>query len=97
MSKLLFTYNSLKKGEEGHSQLKGANYLGKAKTTNKYKLVKGDNLVGLTDGDEVVHGELYAVDDEILRRVDKYEWKCYVRKQIKLSIGKKAFAYFLKN
>ena len=85
-------------GEEGHDQMDGSIFLGKAKTTPNYKKVKlGKDYEALGFGNESIVGELYAVDDEKLNQLDDYEYDIYVRHSVKLSIGRTAQAYFLKS
>ena len=78
--------------------MSGAIFLGKTQTAPKYTKSKlqGD-LVGLTNGNDSVSGELYAVTQNQLEKLDDYEYAIYSRRPVELKGGRMAFAYFLKN
>ena len=95
---LVFVYGSLMKGGEGHDRIKDAIFIGDVTTKPKYrKVLLGKDYVGLDQGDEGVRGELYAVGIDKLKELDDYENDIYERGIVELTIGRTAFAYFLKN
>lgn len=77
MSKtLLFVYGTLKRGMKSHSLLAGQEFLGEATTMPLYRLYTFGWHPGmvLDDDDGLdVKGELYAVDEATLAKLDEYE------------------------
>ena len=73
---LLFVYGTVKRGEQSHDLLAGAEFVGPAQTVPLYRLygvgwhpgLVLDRAAGLA-----VQGELWAVDDDTLARLDEYE------------------------
>ena len=77
MSKrLLFVYGTLKTGQENNHLLAGSEFVREAQTMPLYRLYGIDwhpgLLVDQANGVSV-HGEIWAVDDETLARLDEYE------------------------
>jgi gamma-glutamylcyclotransferase (GGCT)/AIG2-like uncharacterized protein YtfP len=77
MSKtVLFVYGTLKTGEKSNHLLAGAEYVGPARTMPVYRLygigwhpgLVIDRANGLS-----IEGELWAVDDALLAKLDEYE------------------------
>ena len=71
----LFTYGTLKRGFSNNNLLlDGAEYVGTAKTLEKYSLYKS-GIPYVIKGDAVSHiyGELYRVDELTLKIIDKLE------------------------
>jgi gamma-glutamylcyclotransferase (GGCT)/AIG2-like uncharacterized protein YtfP len=77
MSKhLLFVYGTLQRGQQSHHLLAGAEFVGPARTMPLYRLygigwhpgLVLDRAAGLA-----VQGEIWAVDDATLARLDDYE------------------------
>ena len=77
MSKtVLFVYGTLKTGQQSNHLLAGQEFLGPARTLPLYRLHLVDWFSGLVldrDNGLVVHGELWAVDEPTLARLDEYE------------------------
>lgn len=94
---LLFVYGTLMRGQSGHDQMKGAKFLGKARTAPVYNLktLEGDRTFeGLVkDGEKSIPGELYQVSYPQLAKLDDWEWDVYRREMIKLEDGRLADAY----
>jgi gamma-glutamylcyclotransferase (GGCT)/AIG2-like uncharacterized protein YtfP len=77
MSKtLLFFYGTLKRGQRNHYLLAGQEFLGEAITMPLYRLHAVSSYPGMTlDQDDglSVKGELWAIDDATLTRLDEFE------------------------
>ncbi len=72
----LFVYGTLKRGGSNHAHLAGQRFLGEARTAAGYTLVSLGGYPGLVpaSGDHArVTGELWAVDDACLARLDELE------------------------
>ena len=76
MSKtILFVYGTLKRGQKNHHFLAGQEFLGEATTMPLYRLYAlgwHPGMVNDPDNGGEVRGELYAVDDETLAKMDMY-------------------------
>lgn len=94
---LVFVYGTLKRGHSNHHWLAGATFLGR-------RLLRGGRLYDLgpypmavlsTDKQAVIHGELFAVTQEGLARLDLLEGypSFYERSQLILSTGQTAWVY----
>lgn len=70
---LVFVYGSLKNGRYNHSVLGNSTHVGDAWTTSEYLLVDIGHFPGLLDGDNTVYGEIYRVDADIHKRLDRLE------------------------
>jgi len=96
---ILFVYGTLKRGGPNHRLLAGQQFLGEARTEPKYRLIDLGEYPGLqeaTDG-ESVSGEIYAVDDEAMARLDEFEDvpRLFVRAPVMLDEwNEPAVAYF---
>lgn len=80
----VFVYGTLKKGGSWHRLLSGSKYLGSASTQHEYTLTK-DMVPMVWDAPGVrIHGEVYGVSDDTLRRLDELEghpsW--YTRREV---------------
>ena len=100
-------YGTLKSGKPNHSlmALIGAEFVGAAKTIEKYPLICGGGLPYLFENAGVGHrvdAEVYKVDDEGLKILDHFEGhpNFYIRKpcECELQNGEKrvCFIYFIK-
>jgi len=73
---VLFVYGTLKTGGQSNHLLAGAEFLGRARTLPLYRLYglgwHPGLVVDQTNGVSV-HGELWAVDDSLLAKLDAYE------------------------
>ena len=90
----IFVYGTLKRGFSNATELAAARFERAATTARGYALhiVFGyPALVRSAAG--VVHGELYRVTDEQLRRLDVFEGENYRREVIVLDDGSEAQAY----
>lgn len=68
----MFVYGALRRGASNHWRINGAEFLGE--TTLKGTLVKIDWYPGLVlSGKTPVLGEVYAVDEELLAKLDEFE------------------------
>jgi gamma-glutamylcyclotransferase (GGCT)/AIG2-like uncharacterized protein YtfP len=90
----LFVYGTLRRGFANHVELAGAEYQGSLLTEARYALVEREGYPALIDGKEAIVGELYAVDDALLARLDVFEGAGYVRRPVALSDGSAADAYW---
>ena len=74
--KLLFVYGTLKRGCSNHHFLTGQEFIGEAQTAPGYRLyeLRGHpGLVARSDDQDGVVGEVWAVDDAALVRLDALE------------------------
>ncbi len=91
----LFVYGSLKRGFRHHDLLLDARFRGEVETAAGYHLVLLGEYPALAEGgDESVMGELYAVEKELLGRLDRFEGPDYERREVRLAAGGMAHAYF---
>lgn len=94
----LFVYGSLMRGEMYHRLISRGSFLGAAATPPDYDLVDlGAYPALLPGGRTAVRGELYAVDEPLLSRIDELEGApdYYRREEIVLADGTRAETYFL--
>lgn len=77
MSKtVVFFYGTLKTGGQSHHLLAGAEFLGPARTLPLYRMYAISWHPGVIldqANGTAIHGELWAVDDILLARLDRYE------------------------
>ncbi|MFT3921171.1 MAG: gamma-glutamylcyclotransferase family protein [Myxococcales bacterium] len=95
---LVFVYGTLMQDQHHHDQLAGAEFLGARRTRPEYELVLVDYFPAmLSGGTTSVLGELYAVDDLTLARLDELEEvpEFYVRERIELSDATSAQTYLM--
>jgi gamma-glutamylaminecyclotransferase len=90
----LFVYGSLRRGFTNHGELAGAECLGTLLTEARYALVEREGYPALVRGKVAISGELYAVGDEHLARLDVFEGDGYVRRLVHLADGSMADAYW---
>jgi gamma-glutamylcyclotransferase (GGCT)/AIG2-like uncharacterized protein YtfP len=95
MSLRLFVYGSLLRGERHHSELEDARFERAATTALGFRLVLHGSYPALSEGDGVVHGEVYHVSEELLVRLDVFEGcpNLYQRGTVLLDDGSVAIAY----
>jgi len=95
---LVFVYGTLMQGEHHHDQMAGSAFLGARRTQPEYELVLIDYFPAMLAGGHVsVLGELYAVNDATLARLDELEEvpEFYVRAEIRLACGTAAQTYLM--
>jgi gamma-glutamylcyclotransferase (GGCT)/AIG2-like uncharacterized protein YtfP len=90
---LLFVYGSLKRGRTHERELHAATYLGVAHTAPRFALRVIDGYPALVPGSRTIVGELYRVRASALAALDEFEGPGYVRQEIELEGGQRAFAY----
>ena len=76
MSTLLFVYGTLKRGCSNHHQLADQTFVGVARTRPGFRLYDYGGYPGIVVNpqDETgVFGEVWAVDDAALERLDRFE------------------------
>jgi gamma-glutamylaminecyclotransferase len=71
----LFVYGTLRRGERAHGLLRGARLLAKASTPARFTLVEmaGGYPALVHGGCSAVRGEIYGIDESLLRELDPYE------------------------
>lgn len=70
--KLLFIYGTLRRGGRAQYMMADAEYIGQA--TSLGRLVHVDQYPGLIrDSESLVKGELYLVDEVLMKKLDQYE------------------------
>jgi gamma-glutamylcyclotransferase (GGCT)/AIG2-like uncharacterized protein YtfP len=92
----IFVYGTLKRGLSNAAQLDGAVFERVAATASGYALHMVSGYPAMSRSETgVVHGELYIVSDEHLRRLDEFEGvpEWYQREVIALGDGTEAEAY----
>jgi gamma-glutamylaminecyclotransferase len=92
---LLFVYGSLKRGCSNHAELEGARLVATCSTAPAYGLTTSAGYPAMIPGAAAVPGELYAVSEELLLRLDAFEGADYRREQVELEDGRTALAYVL--
>ena len=98
---LLFVYGTLKRGFPNHHYLSGAEFLGRARTLERYTLYV-DRVPYVVREEKVsfIKGEVYRVSDDILKRVDMLEGHPthYRRERVKIVLENRkvleAWIYF---
>ena len=97
---LLFVYGTLKRGCRGHGWLAGQEWMGSAKTLPHYRLHDSGCypcLVRDLEHGVLIHGELWRVLSNDLKRLDAYEGapELFRRDRIEVEgIDELVFAYF---
>jgi gamma-glutamylcyclotransferase (GGCT)/AIG2-like uncharacterized protein YtfP len=95
---LVFTYGTLLKGEVNHHLLARACFVADARTEPCFELFDlGPFPAMSTGGETAVLGEVYAVDEATLARLDRLEGhpSFYQRTQIRLEGGQEVEAYLM--
>jgi gamma-glutamylcyclotransferase (GGCT)/AIG2-like uncharacterized protein YtfP len=94
----VFVYGTLLSGEPNHDRLRGARLLASTRTEPRYTLLSLGPYPALVEGgDTSVTGEVYDVDDDLLRALDRFEGvpSLYRRVPIRLLGGSVAQGYAL--
>jgi gamma-glutamylaminecyclotransferase len=74
MYHLVFVYGTLLRGQVNHHLMAGASYLGPHRTVPGFGLYNLGTYPGLTRGGRTaVIGEVYRVDGQVFRRIDRLE------------------------
>jgi gamma-glutamylcyclotransferase (GGCT)/AIG2-like uncharacterized protein YtfP len=95
---LIFVYGRMRRGEENHRFLSGAQFIGESETAACFDLVDLGGLPGLIEGGtSTVHGELYTVTASMLSMIDELEDhpETFRRTRIELHDGKFADGYVM--
>jgi gamma-glutamylcyclotransferase (GGCT)/AIG2-like uncharacterized protein YtfP len=85
----VFVYGTLKSGFWNHHLLEGCEFIGGAATVPTYKMIESSFPVIMPDPEgKPLAGEVYAVDDETLARLDQLEREgsSYDRKLIDVTL-----------
>jgi gamma-glutamylaminecyclotransferase len=91
----LFVYGTLMRERENHAELRGARFVGVARTAPAYAVAHVAGYPALVPGKSEVDGELFDVDPPLLERVDAFEGSAYRRGIVVLDGGRRAEAYLL--
>jgi gamma-glutamylcyclotransferase (GGCT)/AIG2-like uncharacterized protein YtfP len=94
----VFVYGTLLSGEPNHDRLRGARLIASTRTESRYTLLSLGPYPALVEGGTTsVAGEVYDVDDELLRALDRFEGvpSLYRRVRIHLLGGSVADGYAL--
>ena len=89
MTHRVFVYGTLKSGFRNHYLLEDCEFFGDATTVPTYKMIENGFPVIMPDPEgKPLAGEIYAVDDETLARLDQLEREgsSYDRKLIDVSL-----------
>jgi gamma-glutamylcyclotransferase (GGCT)/AIG2-like uncharacterized protein YtfP len=91
---LVFVYGTLKRGEVNHHWLEGASWLGESKLLGVLLHDLGPFPMAVI-GDGTAIGEVYAVDEPGLARLDELEGypRLYDRQVLSLNDGRQAWVY----
>lgn len=87
-SDLLFVYGSLKRGARHHAELRGARFVGAARTAEGYELEAIGEYLALVERPglpSTVSGELFEVDQPLLLLLDEFEGEDYRRGIVRLT------------
>lgn len=94
----VFVYGTLLRGEPNHGLLAGGQHMGEARTRAAFELVDlGYFPAMIAQGNTAVLGEVYAIDEATLRKLDRLEGhpQFYIRTTIELEHGAEVQAYLL--
>lgn len=85
---LIFVYGTLRRGSAGAMSLRfpGSKFIAEAQVSGSlYDLGAYPGLI-VNESDRMVVGEVYEVDDELLKKLDDFEASSnYLRKQVEIS------------
>jgi gamma-glutamylcyclotransferase (GGCT)/AIG2-like uncharacterized protein YtfP len=91
---LVFVYGTLKRGEKNHHWLEGASWQGEAELSGVLLHDLGPFPMAVI-GEGTAIGEVYAVEEQGLARLDKLEGypRLYDRQKLNLNDGRQAWVY----
>jgi gamma-glutamylaminecyclotransferase len=92
----VFLYGSLLPGEANHGELRGAEWLADTTTEPRFDLFDLGPYPALVEGGTTaVRGAVFAVNERLLGRLDRFEEHpdLYVRTTLSLANGETAFGY----
>jgi gamma-glutamylcyclotransferase (GGCT)/AIG2-like uncharacterized protein YtfP len=95
----VFVYGTLKKGYHNHYLLDGCEYLGNSELDGYGLYYSGNSKYSFPVADIMINhsvsGEIYLVDDEVMKQLDRLESNgtMYHRKYLTLANGQKAHVY----
>jgi gamma-glutamylaminecyclotransferase len=95
---LVFVYGTLMRGEINHRLLATARLVAEAQTEPCFELFDLGHFPAMSAGGQtVVRGEIYAVDDQTLVRLDRLEGhpELYQRTPIRLANGQEVQTYLM--
>jgi len=95
----VFVYGSLLSTEGNHAVLRGARFVGEARTPSRFALHDlGEYPAMVEGGAHAIVGEVYEVDAPLLARLDAFEGHplLYCRTTIALDDGSSAETYLLR-
>ena len=95
---LIFVYGTLMRDEINHRLLATARFVAEAQTEPCFELFDLGHFPAMsTSGQTVVRGEVYAVDDQTLVRLDRLEGhpEFYQRTPIRLADGQEVQTYLM--
>jgi gamma-glutamylcyclotransferase (GGCT)/AIG2-like uncharacterized protein YtfP len=97
---LVFVYGTLMRGEINHRLLATARFVAEAHTEPCFDLFDLGHFPAMSAGGQtVVRGEVYAVDDQTLVRLDRLEGhpEFYQRTPIRLADGQEVQTYLMED
>ena len=95
----IFVYGTLLRDERNHHLIERAMFIGPARTARGFRLHDLGHFPGMiVAGRGHVHGELFAIDDATLARVDRLEGHphFYRRTAVRLDDGRAVETYLLR-
>jgi gamma-glutamylaminecyclotransferase len=95
---LVFAYGTLRQGEVNHDLLATARFVAEARTEPCFELFDLGPFPAMSaNGQTAVLGEVYAVDDATLARLDQLEGhpRLYQRTRIRLDDGQEVQTYLM--
>lgn len=94
----VFVYGSLKKGFCNHQLIERSEFICKTHTKECYEMLDLHDFPGVTKEKRIstIHGELYNVENTVLKQLDEFEGNWYLRETVELESGPSAQMYFLK-
>ena len=84
----IFVYGTLKKGYRNHRLLEGSNFIGEGRISG-YDIYDLGSFPGIIGGTGEVLGELYEINQETLKRVDRLESEGYLYSRLPVEVNQK--------